>query len=113
MLRQFFHFTDIIQNERLELISEIKAVIPVKSNKTLTEILINNLMVNAVRHIREGGQIIIKTTEHFFIIDIQEKPHRWTLLLSGYRIIYHQTPPFPSSKGSTLSFRKGEGLTHG
>lgn len=40
----------------------------VEANRTLLECLLNNLMVNAVRHTRLGGRILIRTTANSLIV---------------------------------------------
>jgi len=46
-----------IDNKNLVVRKELHAHVTVKANKTLTEILVNNLLLNAIRHSAPGGHI--------------------------------------------------------
>jgi Signal transduction histidine kinase len=47
----------------------------IKANRGLAEILINNLLLNAVRHNVSRGRIVIKLEENSFTISNTGNPH--------------------------------------
>ncbi|MCS3528928.1 HAMP domain-containing sensor histidine kinase [Chryseobacterium sp. JUb7] len=69
---------DIVLDQSMEILQEhfeqknisvdkkISTDISVKGNTGLTEVLINNLLVNAIRHTSSGGMITVKLTDHIF-----------------------------------------------
>jgi len=75
-----------LTNQRLDLIEELielkkitvklNFLIPftIKINPYLAEILINNLLNNALKHNYEGGQIVISTSDNKMIFSNTGKP---------------------------------------
>lgn len=54
--------SDYIQGKMLRLDSEIKESLMVTCNKALLEMLLNNLLINAIRHTPDNGHIVIQLT---------------------------------------------------
>jgi two-component system, OmpR family, sensor histidine kinase ArlS len=55
---------DYIQNKNLHLTNETKQPLIITCNKLLLEILLSNLLTNAIRHTSEGTQIIIRLKDN-------------------------------------------------
>ncbi|GEP97733.1 two-component sensor histidine kinase [Chitinophaga cymbidii] len=53
------YFTEQADGKKLSITTSLQTAINLLSNKGLTEILINNFILNAIRHNVEGGRIII------------------------------------------------------
>lgn len=62
------NFTELIELKSLTLEKELKSNVMVKMDPTLTTILINNLLSNAIRHNNEHGSINIHLDKKCFII---------------------------------------------
>lgn len=60
-------FTEQASSKNLTVITEFTADLKINSNPALTEVLINNLFLNAIRHNEKNGQIIITTLENELI----------------------------------------------
>jgi len=56
-------FTEQANAKNLTIITEFPSALTVHGNPALTEVLINNLFLNAIRHNEKDGQIIIRTLE--------------------------------------------------
>ncbi|WP_166923156.1 sensor histidine kinase [Flavobacterium poyangense] len=54
-------FTEQAKAKNLTIVIEFNELLKIKSNPSLTEILINNLFLNAIRHNEKNGKIIIRT----------------------------------------------------
>jgi signal transduction histidine kinase len=60
-------FEEIFQDKKLKVTYQLDEK-KVDANRYLIEILLNNLIINAIRHNRAGGEIIIKLTNEQFTI---------------------------------------------
>jgi len=76
---QEFHLPEIIENsiteledfisdKNIEINTELSENVKIKSNQTLTEILISNLLLNAVRYSESGSIVTVKSTNNKLII---------------------------------------------
>ncbi len=54
------YFTEQAESKKLTIEMDFKNIISLNANKVLAEIMINNLLLNAIRHNIENGEIIIK-----------------------------------------------------
>lgn len=61
-------FADYFAEKDLKLSIDVAKDIAIKGNKHLIEILITNLLVNAIRYTGSGGQVAVKLTAKAFII---------------------------------------------
>ena len=66
------NFIDVIHSKNISLDLMLNQDISTKMNPTLAEILITNLLQNAIRHNTENGQITIELKENSLIILILE-----------------------------------------
>lgn len=62
------YFTEQAESKKLAIEMDLKSVVSLNANKVLTEIMINNLLLNAIRHNIENGKIIIKLEANSFSI---------------------------------------------
>jgi signal transduction histidine kinase len=60
-------FTEQASSKNLTVITEFTADLKINSNPALTEVLINNLFLNAIRHNEKNGKIIITTLDNELI----------------------------------------------
>lgn len=60
-------FTEQANAKNLTIITEFTSPLSVTGNPALTEVLINNLFLNAIRHNEKNGKIIITTVENELI----------------------------------------------
>lgn len=60
-------FTEQANAKNLTIITEFTSTLSVTGNPALTEVLINNLFLNAIRHNEKNGKIIITTVENELI----------------------------------------------
>ncbi|MHA3789498.1 sensor histidine kinase [Flavobacterium hauense] len=60
--RHFDFFTEQAKSKGISVITEFSANASINSNTVLSEVMINNLFLNAIRHNIKGGKIIIATT---------------------------------------------------
>ena len=75
LVKQRLEFIEeLIEFKKIKIIQNIQHPVTVKMNAYLAEILINNLLGNAVKHNVEGGQIRILSTENQLIISNTGKP---------------------------------------
>ncbi len=65
---QLFYLRDMAENNGIEVSLEIESPLLVVANKILLESLINNLVVNAIRHNIDGGSIHMIIKDNTFII---------------------------------------------
>lgn len=85
------------QHKNISTTREIAHNIVLKGNESLTEILINNLLLNAIRHTLEGGFIGITLTPTFFeVANSGTEKLDETLLFKRFAKLSH------SNKGSGL-----------
>ena len=68
------HFSDVMQAKDLHLSFETGEDLTIKMHPALADILITNLLQNAVRHNREGGSITIKLSAHTLVIANSGEP---------------------------------------
>ncbi len=61
-------FTEYLQAREIKVDSNLGQEVKVKINPSLGEILIRNLLQNAIRHNRPGGKITIELNEHKLLI---------------------------------------------
>ncbi|RKR04992.1 histidine kinase/DNA gyrase B/HSP90-like ATPase [Flavobacterium sp. 81] len=60
-------FTEQANAKNLKITTEFTSTLMVTGNPALTEVLINNLFLNAIRHNEKNGEIIITTLENELI----------------------------------------------
>ncbi|KRD10305.1 histidine kinase [Flavobacterium sp. Root901] len=60
-------FTEQAASKNLTIITEFTSDLKVNSNPALTEVLINNLFLNAIRHNEKNGKIVITTLDNELI----------------------------------------------
>jgi len=69
LLRQSMEILEEHAEQKNIVVQEqISSGINVNGNSSLTEILINNLIINAIRHTSPGGSIAVQLTDHIFKI---------------------------------------------
>lgn len=67
LIRQSVEILDEhFQQKNINVNSEISPKIEVGGNSSLTEVLVNNLIINAIRHTEKGGNISISLTKNSF-----------------------------------------------
>lgn len=54
------HFSNFSQHKQIEITTDIHPGITVNGNKTLVEILVHNMITNAIRHSPQGGSLWIQ-----------------------------------------------------
>lgn len=57
-------FTEQAEAKNLSIITEFTTMLSIKGNPALTEVLINNLFLNAIRHNEKNGKIIIRIQDN-------------------------------------------------
>lgn len=62
------YFTEQADSKKLIIETEFKHIVSVKANKALTEILVNNLFLNAIRHNKDNGKITLTLDVYGFTI---------------------------------------------
>lgn len=62
--RHLDFFTEQAKSKSVTVITKFESNVSIQSNPVLSEIMINNLFLNAIRHNMKGGEIIITTTPH-------------------------------------------------
>ncbi|MGN6214509.1 type IX secretion system histidine kinase PorY [Parafilimonas sp.] len=62
------YFTEQAESKKLSITMESDSMVSLNTNKVLTEIMINNLFLNAIRHNIENGKINIKLEANCFSI---------------------------------------------
>jgi signal transduction histidine kinase len=65
---QLFYLKDLAENNGINVSVEINNPLIVNANKTLLESLINNLVVNAIRHNTERGFISVRVKNNIFSV---------------------------------------------
>lgn len=61
-------FDEHFQQKNIKLTADIFPAINVHGNSSLTEVLINNLLINAIRHTESGGTVSVRLTDLYFQI---------------------------------------------
>jgi signal transduction histidine kinase len=69
MLKVLDHLEEITINKQILLKTEIEEDRQIEGNSVLVEILISNLLANAVHHTPESGTIHLRLTHQFFFIE--------------------------------------------
>lgn len=88
---------DFITDKNIQLNTDFSENVKLKSNQVLTEILINNLLLNAVRYSEKGSRVSIKSTNNELIIsNFGSQNLDKTTLFDRFKKIS------PESKGSGL-----------
>lgn len=59
--KQLLFFTEQAQSKNIHIKTDISEQLFIESNQTLAEIFISNLLMNAIRHNINNGQVLIKT----------------------------------------------------
>lgn len=67
-------YTDVIQSKKIDLDVTIDSNLTINMNTVLADILISNLLQNAIRHNIEDGKILIDINQHFLSISNSGKP---------------------------------------
>lgn len=62
------YFSDFIENKNLSVVKDISEEIPVVMKESLSEILIDNILKNAIQHNIQNGQILITTNNGLFSV---------------------------------------------
>ncbi len=91
-------FTEQANAKNLTIITEFTSTLSIKGNPALTEVLINNLFLNAIRHNEKNGKIIITTLENelIFLNTGQNTPLKIEKLFNRF------SKTNPSSQGNGL-----------
>lgn len=91
-------FTEQANAKNLTIITDFTATLTINGNPALTEVLINNLFLNAIRHNEKDGQIIIKTLENELIFSNNGQ----TTPLKIEKLFNRFSKTNPSSQGNGL-----------
>lgn len=91
-------FTEQANAKNLTIITEFTSTLSIIGNPALTEVLINNLFLNAIRHNEKNGKIIITTLENelIFLNSGQNTPLKIEKLFNRF------SKTNPSSQGNGL-----------
>jgi len=91
-------FSEQASAKNLTIITELTSTLSVTGNPALTEVLINNLFLNAIRHNEKNGKIIITTLENelIFLNSGQNTPLKIEKLFNRF------SKTNPSSQGNGL-----------
>ena len=65
------NYRDIAETKKIKIVTDIKSEITIKSNPTLIETVINNLVSNSIKHNIENGEIKIRLSEN--TLEIQNR----------------------------------------
>ncbi|HEU4789632.1 MAG TPA: HAMP domain-containing sensor histidine kinase [Flavobacterium sp.] len=97
-------FTEQANAKNLTIITEFTSTLSVTGNPALTEVLINNLFLNAIRHNEKNGKIIITTLEDelIFLNSGQTTPLQIKKLFNRFS----KTDPSTQGNGLGLSIIK-------
>lgn len=68
LYEQLFYLRELAESENLKMTVEVNDSLKVNANKLLVESLINNLVVNAIRHNIENGTIHIRVDKESFAV---------------------------------------------
>jgi signal transduction histidine kinase len=68
-------FTEQAKAKNISIITEFDNDLVIKGNPALTEVLINNLFLNAIRHNEKNGKIIIRIQENQLIFENSGQPN--------------------------------------
>ncbi|OXG07100.1 signal transduction histidine kinase [Flavobacterium araucananum] len=87
-------FTEQANAKKINIITQFTSTLTVTGNPALTEVLINNLFLNAIRHNTKNGQIIIETlgNELIFSNSGQITPLKIEKLFNRFSKTDHSSP---------------------
>ncbi|WP_369048371.1 sensor histidine kinase [Tenacibaculum sp. UWU-22] len=91
-------FIEQAKEKRIDVKTSFKNDITVKANKGLTQIMINNLLLNSISHNIPEGEISILLFENKFVISNTSKEQK----LSSDKLFSRFSKTNPSSKGNGL-----------
>ena len=91
-------FTEQAVSKKLSIITEFTLELQIKGNPALTEVLINNLFLNAIRHNEKNGKVIIRTLEN----ELQFLNTGGKTLLNIDKLFNRFSKSNPSSQGNGL-----------
>lgn len=91
-------FTEQAVSKKLNITTEFNSDLKIKGNPALTEVLINNLFLNAIRHNEKNGKVIIRTLEN----EIQFLNSGEKALLNINQLFNRFSKNNPSSQGNGL-----------
>ncbi|MEN2399192.1 HAMP domain-containing sensor histidine kinase [Flavobacterium sp. MC2016-06] len=96
--RHLDFFTEQAASKNVTIVTEFTSDLEVNGNPALIEVLVNNLFLNAIRHNKQNGKIIITTLENelVFLNTGQEIP------LSVEKLFNRFSKNNPSSQGNGL-----------
>jgi signal transduction histidine kinase len=96
--RHLDFFTEQAASKNVTIVTEFISDLEVNGNPALIEVLVNNLFLNAIRHNKQNGKIIITTLENelVFLNTGQETP------LSVEKLFNRFSKNNPSSQGNGL-----------
>lgn len=92
---------DLILDKKIEVIRQFQPGVSLLMNPYLAEMLIVNLVKNAVRHNRKGGKLVVELTESFLVVSNSgvEGPLDENLLFRRF----HKSSSSPESLGLGLA----------
>lgn len=96
--KQLDFFIEQAESKDISIITELNENVNVFSNYTLVEILISNLILNAIQHNIPQGKIIIKLTQKNFIVANSGK----TQPIPQEKVFLRFSKTDPSAKGNGL-----------
>lgn len=91
-------FTEQADAKNLTIITEFTSILTINGNPALTEVLINNLFLNAIRHNVKNGTIIITTLENELVFLNSGQ----NTALSSDKLFNRFSKSNPSSQGNGL-----------
>lgn len=68
------NYSDLIQAKNIQIETDLKDDLKIRINPVLADILLSNLLQNAIRHNKEGGKIIVSAREKIFSISNSGDP---------------------------------------
>ena len=71
---QLHQLEEFMTPKRITLVDRRYEPVPVKMNRNLAEILISNLLTNAIKYNDEGGKILIEMNPHYLVISNSGEP---------------------------------------
>lgn len=91
-------FTEQAASKKLNIVTECTSELKIKGNPALTEVLINNLFLNAIRHNEKNGKVIIRILEN----ELQFLNTGTKTLLNIDKLFNRFSKSNPSSQGNGL-----------
>jgi signal transduction histidine kinase len=96
--KHFDFFVEQSKSKNLSIQTELKETVSVKSNPVLTEILISNLFLNAIRHNESEGQVFISLSNHSLTFSNTGQPQQ----LVADKLFNRFSKSNPSEQGNGL-----------